>query len=108
VSPQAARNSANRVWNHLPGRRSDAHHGSHARALRLARHALDVTVQSGFFPVTSFERDPWLASIRDRDEYRRIIGPARERYLAADAAFQAVGGYRLVGLRPASNAAALR
>jgi TolB-like protein len=70
----------------------------------LALRMFEMTMDAGFFPAAAFERDPWLESIRGADAYCRIVDRARERSLAADAAFQAVGGYRLLGLTPLSAA----
>jgi hypothetical protein len=68
-----------------------------------ALEALQITIDAGFFAASAFERDHWLEPIRDTEEYRRLLAKARERSLASDAAFQAAGGYRLLGLRPPSS-----
>jgi tetratricopeptide (TPR) repeat protein len=77
---------------------------AHAGWTELANIAAAMTIDTGFFPVSTLERDPWLDSIRASDEFIRVVARAREKSLAADAAFQAVGGYRLLGLTPRSNA----
>jgi hypothetical protein len=70
----------------------------------LALDAFTMTVDAGFLTARSFERDRWLDPIRGFDAYKEVVATAREKSLAADAAFQAVGGYRLLGLTPPSNA----
>jgi TolB-like protein/tRNA A-37 threonylcarbamoyl transferase component Bud32 len=69
----------------------------------LALKGFGEAVGAGFFPSAFFERDPWLESVRDSDAYRETLARARERSLAADAAFQAAGGYRLLGVTPSSS-----
>lgn len=69
----------------------------------LAIEGLEATLAAGFFAAAAFENDPWLDSVRDTDGYRRVLEQARERSHAADAAFQAAGGYRVLGLRPPSS-----
>lgn len=69
----------------------------------LALRGLGMALEAGYFPAWQFEHDRWLDPIRGLDEYRTIVARARERSLAADAAFQAAGGYRLLGIRPPST-----
>jgi serine/threonine protein kinase/tetratricopeptide (TPR) repeat protein len=71
----------------------------------LAIHGLEMTVDAGFFPAPTFERDPWLDDLRELPEFQQLSARARERCLAADAAFQTAGGYRLLGMRPRSSVA---
>lgn len=71
----------------------------------LAVNVLGMAVSAGFFPSQTFERDAWLDGVRDLPEFQALLSRARERYMAADAAFQAAGGYRLLGIRPPSSAA---
>jgi TolB-like protein len=70
----------------------------------LALHSFSDAVSAGFFPAAYFEHDPALDGLRDADTYRAVLEQARERSLAVDAAFEAAGGYRLLGIRPPSSA----
>ncbi len=74
----------------------------------LALHGFRETVAAGFFPSAYFERDPWIDLLRDDDGYRSVLAHARERWLAADAAFEAAGGYRLLGIKPPSSSGSSR
>jgi tetratricopeptide (TPR) repeat protein len=69
----------------------------------LALDAMSEALGAGYFSAGYFERDPWLDSVRETDRFRMLLAQARERSLAVDAAFQAAGGYRLLGLRPPSG-----
>ena len=80
---------------------------AHAGWRDLAMRGVTMTVAAGFFPSATFERDPWLDDLRELPEFQQLLARARERYLAADAAFQAAGGYRVLGLRPRSGAGQL-
>jgi tetratricopeptide (TPR) repeat protein len=71
----------------------------------LAIKGIGMTIESGYFPVSMFERDTWLDDLRGLPEFDQLLARARERCLAADAAFQAAGGYRLLGIRPRSGVA---
>jgi serine/threonine protein kinase/tetratricopeptide (TPR) repeat protein len=77
---------------------------AHSGWPELAMRAFRMTVSAGFFPSPTFERDPWLDQLRDLPEFQEILARTRVRHLAADASFQAAGGYRLLGIRPRSNA----
>jgi len=68
-----------------------------------ALQCLSEAVAAGFFPAPFFEHDPALDSLRDSDDYRAVVARARERSLAVDAAFEAAGGYRVLGIRPPSS-----
>lgn len=71
-----------------------------AGSSEMAMKTLGMTVDTGFFPVSTFERDPWLDPLRGLPEFDELLARARDRHLAADAAFQTAGGYRLLGIRP--------
>jgi non-specific serine/threonine protein kinase len=74
----------------------------------LALQGFREAAAAGFFPAVFFERDPWIDALRDDDSYRAVLAQARERSVAADAAFEAAGGYRLLGIQPASSGASHR
>jgi hypothetical protein len=69
----------------------------------LALKGLSMAIGLGFFPAPLFDRDPWLDDLREVPEYQQLVARARERFLAVDAAFQAAGGYRLLGLDASSR-----
>jgi TolB-like protein len=65
----------------------------------LSIEVLDRSVSFGFFPATAFERDPWLAPARPDPEFQAVCERARQRQLNAVEAFDAAGGYQLMGLK---------
>jgi TolB-like protein/tRNA A-37 threonylcarbamoyl transferase component Bud32 len=69
----------------------------------FALKGLTMAVNAGFFAAATFERDPWLDDLRGVPAFQQLVARARERSLAADAAFQTAGGYRLLGVRPRSE-----
>jgi TolB-like protein/tRNA A-37 threonylcarbamoyl transferase component Bud32 len=69
----------------------------------FAMKGLRMTLEAGFFPWWTFAHDPWLDTLRERPEFEQLLTRARERYFAADAAFQTAGGYRLLGVTPKSG-----
>jgi len=69
----------------------------------LALQGLSEAVAAGFFAAAAFERDPAMTPLHGTAAYRTILARARERSLAVDAAFEAAGGYRVLGIRPPSS-----
>jgi hypothetical protein len=69
----------------------------------FAMKGMRMTVDAGFTASWTFDHDPWVDSLRDLPEFQELLARARERYLAADAAFQTAGGYRLLGVAPKSG-----
>lgn len=62
----------------------------------LALQMFTRTIELGFFPISLFEQDPWLASIRGERAFEEACSRARERHLAAASAFAAAEGQALV------------
>jgi serine/threonine-protein kinase len=58
----------------------------------------------GYWPVSSWERDPAWSSLRDDARFVALLAGVRERQAEAQRAFAAAGGERLLGLRLAASA----
>jgi len=69
--------------------------GEQERALETLSRAIN----RGFFCYPAMVRDPWLDSIRARDEFSALLRQAQQLYLEASAAFVAAGGDGLLGVR---------
>ena len=69
------------------------------RALMALSHSVD----QGFFGYPAMLRDPWLDSLREEHEFKRILDKAHSRHQEAVALFAAEGGDSLLGVfhRPA-------
>jgi serine/threonine protein kinase len=68
--------------------------GEPARALDLLSRAVD----SGFFCHQGMLRDPWLDSLRGRNEFTTLLNKALQLHHEALTAFQAGGGASLLGI----------
>ena len=68
--------------------------GERAPAVEL----LGQIVDSGFFCVSVFQRDPWLDSIRTQPEFPAIVRRAEARHREAKEIFEELKGPRLLGL----------
>jgi non-specific serine/threonine protein kinase len=64
------------------------------RAIAVLRRA----VEKGFFCLAVLVDDPWLASLRGRDEFAEAIARAERGHADAVAAFAAAAGDRLLGV----------
>jgi TolB-like protein/tRNA A-37 threonylcarbamoyl transferase component Bud32 len=70
----------------------------HLGALERGLEVLRQVVEGGYYCYTTLLQDPWLAPLRERPEFREIVGLAESRYRQAGEAFQEAGGPRLLGL----------
>jgi serine/threonine protein kinase/tetratricopeptide (TPR) repeat protein len=68
--------------------------GEQARALDLLSRAID----NGFFCHQALLRDPWLDSLRGRNEFTALLNKALQLHHEALTAFQAGGGASLLGI----------
>ncbi|MFN0150242.1 MAG: protein kinase domain-containing protein [bacterium] len=64
----------------------------------MAMIGLRRAIEGGFYAVTAFEQDPWLASVRAHSDYAALLGVARAGREAAAAAYTRAGGERVLGV----------
>jgi TolB-like protein len=70
------------------------------------RQALDMlarAINNGFYCYPAMVRDPWLDSLRGRQEFTALMRKAQELYLEASKVFAAAGGDSLLGIQPESR-----
>ena len=63
-------------------------------ALRL----LDRVAAGGFACYPALAADPWLAPLRERGQFKKVLADTRARHAEAKAAFAAADGARLLGM----------
>jgi eukaryotic-like serine/threonine-protein kinase len=71
-----------------------AHLGDAAGALRL----LERVAAGGFACYPALSDDPWLAPLRTRSAFKKVLADTRTRHEAACAAFDAASGPRFLGI----------
>ena len=71
-----------------------AYLGEEGRALDMLSRAID----NGFFCHQTMLRDPWLDSLRGRNEFSALLNKAHQLHREALTAFQAGGGASLLGI----------
>jgi tetratricopeptide (TPR) repeat protein len=71
-----------------------AYQGQAERAFAALSHALDW----GFYCYLAMDRDPWLDSLREQPEFKRILARAQALHQEALDAFAAEGGESLLGV----------
>jgi hypothetical protein len=69
----------------------------------LAIAIFDRVVDQGFFCVPGFARDRWIEPLRTLPDFQAAMARATTRHEAARRAFDAAGGYRLLGLGSPSS-----
>jgi serine/threonine protein kinase len=69
----------------------------------LAVQVFNRVVDQGFFCVPGFARDRWIDPLRSLPEFQAAMARATVRHEAARRAFDAAGGYRLLGLGAPSS-----
>lgn len=72
-------------------------HLAHLKQLERALELLERVVASGYFCFPTMARDPWLAPLRKKTAFNRLLKQAEAQHEQSVAAFERLGGPRVFG-----------